>query len=360
MRYLTLLLALLRPHRARIAASALAIAIGATLTFTIDTIDPDGAPAQAPLTITLGGPGHEQLQLGDQAREHARELAADPAEHQLREQPPAATAPETLQRHQQLQPDGQPEIPDRLPLAAAHVPGCETKLVRNYSSRNGSPVLLGVIHGTQSPPTLGWAGVLANVRWFDTAASQASSNEIMSRDGKCALAVPEAAKAWTQAGFNPVAVSVEIVTDFTPPTLMTETGRWALARLLLGWHQRWGIPLQRAIVSGCSVLRPGMTDHKALGACGGGHVDVKQYDVDQVIADARTVQARQRSPLTARERRIAAGTRRPAGTGHSRRYWCTRSVLQRRTIIRTARRDGWDRNDRRERRQALRHAARSC
>lgn len=46
-------------------------------------------------------------------------------------------------------------------------------------------------------------------------------------------------------------------------------------------------------------------------------------------------------PLTRVETRIQRGIIRPAGTGHSRRYWCARNATQRQTLRRLASRRGW-------------------
>ncbi len=357
MRYLAMLRQLLGRHRAQVLALALTLAAGGAITFTIDSPD-DSAP---PMTYTLGGPGHGTVTVPPVAQQGLMETGA--AEQNLHVEPPAAHDPQLLEHDGQLQPDGQPEIPRRLPQATPEVSGCQTRLVRNYSSREGSPVLLGVVHDTDSPPLLGWGGVNANTSWFDELAAQASSNEIMSRDGKCNLVVPEALKAWTQAGFNRVAVSVEVVTNGTPPTFMTPRGRSALARLVLGWHERWKLPLQRAVVSGCSVVRPGITDHHALGSCGGGHVDITPYDVNQVIDDTRALLGGRQASRSAVEQRIENGLAQPRMSGHSLRYWCTRNHMQRASIRRVARarRGGWDVLARAARYQELGHAfTRSC
>jgi hypothetical protein len=187
-----------------------------------------------------------------------------------------------------MRPPGQPTVPTYIPLAAPSVPGCKTALVRNFSSRHGAPVLLGVIHWTGSPITPGWSGIDGNLKWFDTPAASASSNEITDSWGHCALAVPESQKAWTQAGFNPWSVSVEIVNPGVLPLFRSQAGFDRVVDLIVGWHERWKLPLQRARVSGCKVLVPGVLAHRDLGACGGGHPDVGNGgDVDRLIAAAR-------------------------------------------------------------------------
>lgn len=48
-----------------------------------------------------------------------------------------------------------------------------------------------------------------------------------------------------------------------------------VARLMVGWHHRWGIPYQVGRVnSACVPTKPGFLAHRDLGRCGGGHPDI--------------------------------------------------------------------------------------
>lgn len=274
-------------------AVALLALAGFTLVVTdVTETGPDGKPRHT-ITIKLGGPGHVAIPLTPSAQAIAKSQAAQDkagneqgAESQLQPEPDASQTPAVQKRDAKLQPKGQPDIPAQVPQAAVEQPGCQTTLVRNFSGRGGSPVLLGVIHYTSSVDH-GWAGVLANVSWFDNPASQASSNYIIDRKiGACALAVGEASKAWTQAGFNRVAVSVEVTANGSEGSLVVGPGRARLIQLMRGWHDRWKIPYRHGKVSGCSVVRTGFVMHADLGQCGGGHVDVKPYEIDGLIAEA--------------------------------------------------------------------------
>lgn len=229
--------------------------------------------------------------------------------------------------------------------------------MRNFSSRNGVAPRLWVLHFTVSANRAGWDDVNAIVSWFDQTRSQASSNYVIDHEGNCAYIVRESDKAWTQATFNPLAISAEVVNTGSESSYAGVAGLQRLAQVLSDSAARWNIPLQRGAVSGCTVTRPGIVDHEQLGACGGGHGDIKPWSVDEVIAAAIAARAAGGSaggtpatpaapatPLTAVERRIVAGTAQPAGTGHSRRYWCSRDRDQRTLVRRTARRTpgGWD------------------
>lgn len=261
----------------------------------IVTDDPGSAPGthHRTVTVTLGGPGKAKVPLSPQAQVIAKSQAAQDAagnetaaHSDLRAEPPAASSPGVLAHDEKLTPAGQPVLPAHPPLAAVHTPGCRTLLVRNYSSRAGAPILLFVIHFTVSTDS-GWSGVLANVRWFDSPAAQASSNYIIDRRiGACALAVAEASKAWAQAGFNRVALSVEVTARGSEGSLVTGAGKARLIALMRRAHSVYKIPYRHGAVSGCSVARSGFVMHADLGSCGGGHVDVRPYGIDSLISAA--------------------------------------------------------------------------
>ncbi len=179
------------------------------------------------------------------------------------------------------------DLPATIPLAAQSAPGCRSYLIpRNFSSGGGVRKRLIVVHYTVSPNRPGWSDVLGIVAWFSRAMAQASSHYVLDAEGHCALLVPEAAKAWTQVGFNPVSVSIEVINTGK------ETAAWqatqpALVKLIRSIGARWDIPMRRGAISGCSVVRSGIVDHDQLGACGGGHFDVKPFDIGETIAKAR-------------------------------------------------------------------------
>lgn len=261
---------------------------------TINTNDSSNKPATK--TVTLGGPGHDKIVLTPPAQSIVKNAQQDD------KLPPSAVgtnvtendlnvpdpSPQILAQSQDLQPPGQPEIPASVPLATASAPGCSTKLVRNFSSRRGAPVLLGVIHWTGSAPTASPASGLAIVNWFDQSAAQASSNYITDQDGRCWLVVPESQKAWTQAGFNSWSVSDEIVNQGVQPLFQQPKARATVVRLMRLWHSHWKIPYRYAQVTqnGCRVVRSGFLAHRDLGRCGGGHPDVGTFDLAGLIREA--------------------------------------------------------------------------
>jgi hypothetical protein len=297
-----------RRVRALLAIIAAAFAVGITITLVDNGPDHEPGKPRRTITVTLGGPGHKKVALPPaaqaQVKQQAKEDAAgqdDKAESDLHETAPPT--PELVRQAEQITPPDQPRIPDSTTQAAPTQPGCRTALVRNYSSRLGAPILLGVIHWTGSRPlSNSTADGLAIVRWFDTPASQASSNYITDDDGHCWLTVAEANKPWTQAGFNPWSVSDEHVNAGVQPFLPNHAGRNAVLHLMHVWHAHWKLPYRRARVSGCRVLRSGFLAHRDLGACGGGHPDIGTFDLDGLIAEAARTDPATPKPVTATDR----------------------------------------------------------
>lgn len=283
------------------------LAVAAGIVAIVDNGPEHGTVPRRTITVTLGGPGATKVALPPAAQQIAAAQARDDAtgnakaaESDLHDLTPPAAVDAAAAKD--IVPAGQPQIPAHVPLAAVSTPGCRTALVRNYSSRRGAPILLGVIHWTGSQPTPeSAAGGLAIVRWFDTPASQASSSEITDQAGRCWLTVAESQKPWTQAGFNPWSVSVEIVNQGVQPLFQTAAARAAVIRLMRGWHARWHLPYRRARVSGCRVIRSGFLAHRDLGSCGGGHPDVGAFDLDGLIREAS--QGASGKPVTPVDRR---------------------------------------------------------
>lgn len=290
------------------------VLIAALLVAGVTIIVVDNGPGHGPsqprrtFTVTLGGPGHKTVALPPAAQTVAEDQKAqdargneDAAHSNLRD--PMVPAPELLRSNARRAPPGAPEIPLHAPLAAQNVPGCRTLPVRNYSSRNGAPILLFVFHFTVSTDS-GWAGVLGNVRWFDSLAASASSTYIVDRRvGACALAVPEYLKAWAQAAYNPWALSLEVTARGTEGVyLPAGPGRQRVLYLMHRAHQVYKIPYEHGAVSGGRVIRTGFVMHKDLGIAGGGHFDVSPYGIDDLIAEAKRTDPTVSSPVTRTDR----------------------------------------------------------
>lgn len=177
------------------------------------------------------------------------------------------------------------------PTLAAPEPTFERCPVRNYSSRHGQRPSLWVIHDTESPNVSGRGppgkqDVKAICSWFNNPDSQASSHYTTDADGNTLLMVSLADKAWTQAGFNSVAVSDELIGYASQKTWPSAQLR-AAAELAAADLKRYGIPAQYGAVNTttCQVLKPGIVMHKDLGECGGSHHDAgTDFPTKQFVA----------------------------------------------------------------------------
>ena len=329
-----------------------AMCVGGTLTVVLTDGDGDGRPDHVTVTVNAA-PGDGRPAATITVPTHAVEQARDSLESDLRAAP-AGTPRDLLDAAgDQAASIRATETP--LPTAGASqgFAGCVTRFVRDQSSRNGVRPQVQVLHYTVSPNRSGWSDVNAIVALFDTPSFQASSNFVIDGEGHCAFVVPIEVKAWTQAAANPFSISYEIINTGSESVYLAPAGLAKLRSVMREVANRTGIPLRRGAVSGCTVTRTGIVQHRDFGICGGGHGDIAPFALDPIIDYV----ARPGTPLTRVEQRINVGIAHPAGTGHSRRYWCQRSIAQRRAIIAAG---DQHKHARRARRVALRTAAKGC
>jgi N-acetylmuramoyl-L-alanine amidase-like protein len=263
------------------------VAVAVVAAFGLGTIvAPTEKQAPDP-TVTVPVDGLDPGRAPDRTVQVPRKIVQDVAptvEDQLRT-PPPATPQGTLQDAQKAA-DENRRTTTPLPTAGATAgfQGCRTSFVRNQSSRRGVRPVWQVLHYTVSPNRPGWSDVNAVVALFDRTSSQASSNFVIDGEGHCAYIVPVEAKAWTQAAGNPFSVSYEIIATGKERTYLAPAG---LAKLRAVSHEvarRTGIPLRRGSNNGCSPGRSGFLQHADFGLCGGGHVDVKPFNANAIIA----------------------------------------------------------------------------
>lgn len=279
----------------RHAASASLIALLTAIVYLLIQVVGGGGGAPGTITVTLGGPHgtpEKTVTLPTPVVDAAK--SSDLADHQASrsENPAGVTAAQLdASREQQERLAASSALPNVTPDAAPQQRGCTTRLVRNYSSRRGVPPRLFVLHYTVSPNRPGWSDVYAVASLFDRAAFQASSNYIVDAEGHCLYIVRESDKAWTQAAANPFAVSVEVINTGHEPTYAGTAGAKKVALLIHDVAHRWHFPIQAGAVAGCLVVRPGVVDHRSLGACGGGHFDITPYPITPLIRAAAALDA---------------------------------------------------------------------
>jgi len=160
-----------------------------------------------------------------------------------------------------------------------------TKISPNHSSRGGVKPRLIVVHITVSHNRPGLSDIDAILNFFASPASQASSHIVNDAEGHDARCVYDRDKAWTQAAYNPMALSVEQI-EPAPKSRerwMRENRRQLenTARWIAHWSALYGIPIRFSTVKGCC-------EHRHLGQAGGGHTDCGDgYPLDWVLAKAR-------------------------------------------------------------------------
>ncbi|HEX6715343.1 MAG TPA: peptidoglycan recognition family protein [Thermoleophilaceae bacterium] len=158
-----------------------------------------------------------------------------------------------------------------------------TRIVRNQSSRNGIRPRIVVLHTTESHNTAGVNDLIGLAGWFDNPAAQASSHIGNDAEGNDIRLVPDDAKAWTQAAFNSVALSIEQVGQASqstwPVAQLDNTARWVAY-----WSKKYSIPLIHSTTHG-------VCQHRDLGSAGGGHHDCgSDYPFAKVLQLARQYQ----------------------------------------------------------------------
>lgn len=267
-----------------------------------------GYGAKHYVTYKVRGP-HGKVTLTVPATVAKQTAAALDDHRNARDQTPAGATASVLQaaQAQTARLAAQDRFPKHFPDAAPEQRGCTTRLVVNYSSRNGVAPHAFILHYTVSPNVTGWADVNAVVGLFNTASYQASSNYVYDNEGNCAYIVREVDKAWTQAAANPEAISVEIIDTGFEKTLLPPAARRKLAGIISDVLARWHIPVQLGAFDGGRFTRWGILDHQMLGTAGGGHSDIsprivanggEHFDntaglsrVRQVIADVKAYRA---------------------------------------------------------------------
>lgn len=307
------------PPRKQLVAALLTALFGiATLTIVISDDNGDGRPDRITITTANG----KRLVATPEAVEAGGGVGA---ERGLNGDGNAGTQ----RSSDKANPDA-PRISGPVPNASPYQRGCLTRSnTANFSYRNGTKPSIIPLHETVSANAPGWGDVNGLAVFLNRAATSASANYIIDNEGHCVYTVAESLKAWTQANYNSAsACSFEVINTGNEATYAGTEGLKKLALVVHDCAKRWGIPLRRARVSGCTVLSAGVIDHYHLGACGGGHFDVHNFGagcrnqgpsadtwlcVDTVIAVARQLD---RPPITARQRAKCQELNRIRRAGH--------------------------------------------
>lgn len=161
----------------------------------------------------------------------------------------------------------------------------ELTIIGNHSSRGGVRPRIIVLHITVSHNRTGLDDLRSIGEFFQTV--DASSHIVNDREGHDLRCVRDADKAWTQAAYNPQALSIEQI-EFE----VKSSERWLkeskpqlnnTAAWVANWSHLYGIPLQHSTTNG-------VCQHRDLGAAGGGHVDCSpDYPLPYVLREAAAI-----------------------------------------------------------------------
>jgi N-acetylmuramoyl-L-alanine amidase len=152
----------------------------------------------------------------------------------------------------------------------------------NQSSRRGLKPRIIVLHTTEGHNRPGLSDLRGLVSFFGNAANQVSSHIANDAEGNDARIVPDDRKAFTQAAFNSIALSIEQI-GFASQTEFPEAQLQNTARWIAHWSRKFGIPIQHS-------TSQGVCQHVDLGAAGGGHRDCgPNYPLGRVLAMARSM-----------------------------------------------------------------------
>jgi N-acetyl-anhydromuramyl-L-alanine amidase AmpD len=166
------------------------------------------------------------------------------------------------------------------PRTKTEPPKHTTHIVRNQSSRNGSPVLNVAVHSTESLDIPHSIKDLTSLDpWFDSPSSQASAHVGIDGDGNSRVWVHSDKKAWAILNANPFTCNIEFVARAAQ-----SKGQWEDAQIRMGarwaayWCVKYGLPAQRGAVKNingqCVSTKKGIITHMDVTRAGfGTHTD---------------------------------------------------------------------------------------
>jgi hypothetical protein len=270
------------------------------VTVPVDGLDADKAPDRTLKVPAVAVEQAEEALTGEAAKE-IDGVSVQSADHTAAKDETPANVPALVLAENARKLKQNQRTTEALPTAGASAgfQGCRTSFVRNQSGRRGVRPTVQVLHYTVSPNRPGWSDVNGITAFFNRSSSQASSHFVIDAEGNCAYIVPIEAKAWTQGGGNPWAVSYEIIATGREKNYLGPAGYAKLRSVVAQVAKRTGIPRRTGRISGCSPSRSGIVQHAHGGTCWGGHHDIGPFGFSAVVSriaiapcDARCMRAR--------------------------------------------------------------------
>lgn len=203
--------------------------------------------------------------------------------------------------------DATPEGQVDAPLATPEWPGCLTRFTPvNFSNRTAS--IKGFApHYTGSKNVPGWADMNSLAAFAANPKAQVSWHFLIDAEGHCYYMVPTSKKAWTIGNLNSQTINAEMIGTGSEPTYGDTAGLAKLGAIIRRAAALYHFPVRLGAVSNCVITKPGVITHWMGGACAGGHIDIKPYNivkvVDQIAGGAcgRACDLRKRNSATHRQ-----------------------------------------------------------
>lgn len=169
------------------------------------------------------------------------------------------------------------------PLAAPEWPGCQTRFTPvNFSSRTAA-IRGFALHFTGGGNVTGWADMNGLAAYTASRAAGVSWHFLVDREGHCYYQVPVSKKAWTIGNLNSQTINVETIGRGNEPDYGGTAGFRKVAAIVRRAASIYRFPVKLGAVRDCTITSPGVITHWMGGACAGGHVDIRPYDIARVV-----------------------------------------------------------------------------
>lgn len=172
------------------------------------------------------------------------------------------------------------------PLATPEFPGCTTRMLSTNWSNRTAPVRGVGLHYTAGANRDGLSDMNGLTAYANSPSAGVSWHFLIDAEGHCYYSVPLGKKAWTIGNLNSQTVNIEVIGTGKERSYPADTpGARKLAAVVRRIARIYDIPLRVGTVSNCVIASKGIITHWQGGACSGGHIDIKPYDLVAVVDD---------------------------------------------------------------------------
>jgi hypothetical protein len=176
------------------------------------------------------------------------------------------------------------------PLATPNFPGCDTRILpTNWSERAGAKVKGASVHYTAGANRVGRSDMNGLTGYASSPSAGVSWHFLIDAEGHCYYSVPLDKKSWTIGNLNRELVNIEVIgTGKESVFPAAPAGRRKLSQVIRRLDSIYHFGLRVGATNGnCTMTRPGIITHWMGGTCSGGHIDIKPYNLDLLVAGIR-------------------------------------------------------------------------